>query len=194
MHALQPRLLKVLDVVARAGSMRKAAARLNVSPLDLGLAFGFRRDPNIREIVSIETRSGLVVAPSHPLASRSVVKLADCVGYPLILPGAGTVFRSVLDEAFAKTSLNVDPVIEATNFEMMKRFVILDRGVAFLNRINVDFELRRGELIFIPVRESHLLSEKLTLFQRERGALSTVASQFAESMRKAFEEMGPKQM
>ncbi len=178
-------------LVFKRNSLNDILAAVTSGEVDLGLAFGVRRDPKIRLILSIETRLGLVVAPSHPLASRSVVKLVDCVAHPVNLSGASMVFRGILDEAFAMTSLNVDPVIEATDFEMMKRFVILDRGVAFLNRINVDFEVRRGELVFIPIREGHLLSQQLALFQRDRGVLSTVASQFAESMRMAFEEMGP---
>jgi DNA-binding transcriptional LysR family regulator len=301
MHALQPRILKIVEEVVRTGSMRKAAGRLNVSPsslnrqilaleqelgaplferfprnlrltasgelviafarrsareaqrleaqledlkglrrgevtlatmaglasdfltalaiefqdrhprvrlafhrnsldeimsavisgeVDLGLAFGVRRDPNIRVILSIEARLGLVVSPSHPLASRSVVKLTDCVLHPLILPGQSMVFRGILDEAFAKMAISVDPLIETTEFEMMKRFVMLNRGVAFLNRINIDIEQRRGELRFIPIQEGHLLSQQLTLFCRERGALSTLASLFAESTRLALLEIG----
>jgi DNA-binding transcriptional LysR family regulator len=305
MRALEPRILKVLEEVARAGSMRKAAGRLNVSPsslnrqilaleqeletplferfprnlrltasgelviayarrttrearileaqledlkgsrrgevtlatmaglasnfltelaiefqehhprvrlvfqrrsleeitsgvisgeVDLGLAFGVRRDPNIRIILSIEARLGVVVAPSHPLARRSVVKLTDCVLHPIILPGRSMVFRGILDEAFAKMAISVDPLIETTEFEMMKRFVTLNGGVAFLNRINVDIEQRRGELVFIPIQEGNLSSQQLTLFCRERGALSTLASQFAESMRLALLEIGSKNL
>lgn len=163
-------------LIFKRNSLVDIVAAVTAGEVDLGLAFGVRRDPAIRVILSIEARLGLVVAPSHPLASRSIVKLADCVAHPLILPDQSMVFRGILDDAFAKASLTVDPVIEATDFEMMKRFVILDRGVAFLNRINVDVELRRGELVFLPIREGHLLSQHLTLFQRERSAISTLAS------------------
>ena len=179
-------------LVFKRNSLDDIMAAVNSGEVDLGFAFGVRRDPNIRVILSVETRLGLVVAPRHPLASRSLVKLADCVVHPLVLPGPSMVFRGILDEAFTKMSLAVDPVIEATEFEMMKRFVILNRGVAFLNRINIDVELRRGELVFVPIQEGSLLSQQLTLFQRERGVHSTLASQFAESMRIALEEIGPK--
>ncbi len=157
---------------------------------DLGFAFGLQPDPEIRVLAAVEMRLSAIVAPDHPLAKRTSVKLADCVGFPLILPVTSMVFRGILDEAFAKAAITVDPTIETNEFEMMKRFATMHRGVAILNPVNVDVERRRGELVSVPIRDSNLRSQTLSLFHRQRKPLSVQASQFAEAMRVALAEIG----
>ena len=158
---------------------------------DLGFAFGVQPDAEIRVLAAVECRLSAIVAPNHPLAQKSSVKLADFVGFPLILPVSSMVFRGILDEAFAKAAINVDAAIETNEFEMMKRFATMHRGVAILNPVNVDVERRRGELVSVPIRDANLASQTLSLFHRARSPLSVQASQFAEAMRVALEEIGP---
>ena len=55
MNALQPRVLKILDAVIRAGSMRKAAAQLNVSPSSLN-----------RQILALEDEIGAPIFERLP--------------------------------------------------------------------------------------------------------------------------------
>jgi DNA-binding transcriptional LysR family regulator len=158
---------------------------------DLGLAFGVKPEASIRILAAVECRLSAIVAPGHPLAQKPAVKLADCVAYPLILPSTTMVFRGVLDDAFVRAALVVDPAVETNEFEMMKRFATMHQGVAILNPVNVDVERRRGELVGIPIHDANLASQTLRLFHRKRSALSVQASQFAEALRIALEEIGP---
>jgi DNA-binding transcriptional LysR family regulator len=180
-----------VKVIFKRGTLQEIMAAVLAGEVDLGLAFGARRDAAIRVLAEIECRLGVVVAPQHPLAGKPHVKLAECVGYPIILPGPSMVFRGILDDAFAKASLTVDGVIETTEFEMMKRFAALNRGIVFLNQINIDVERRRGELVFVPIRDPNLAGQTLCLFHGVRSGLSVRASQYAEALRTALEDIGP---
>jgi DNA-binding transcriptional LysR family regulator len=70
--------------------------RFETGDADLGFAFGLQPDPEIRVLAAVEMRLSAIVAPDHPLAKRTSVKLADCVGFPLILPVTSMVFRGIL--------------------------------------------------------------------------------------------------
>jgi len=153
---------------------------------DLGLAFDVPPDARLRVLTTVACPIGVVVAPGHKLAHSSRLRLSDCAGYPMILPSRSMTMRRRLDEAFARASMSVDAAIETNEIEMIKRFAALDRGVAFLNAVNVDVERRRGELAFIPIQDAALPPQALTLFNREKTGLSLLASLFTEDLKAAL--------
>ena len=67
--------------------------------------------------------------------------------------------------------------IELPTLQAIKRFVALGNGVALIPEISVEAELRRGELVRIPVRELHL-QRKLRLIYRKSASLSHAARAF----------------
>ena len=101
---------------------------------DLGLAFDVPPDPRLRVLATVACPFGAVVAPGHKLAAAASLKVSDCVDYALILPSHSMTMRRRLDEAFARSSLVVEAVVETNEIEMMKRLAALDHGVAFLTR------------------------------------------------------------
>src|SRR5262249_14234587 len=51
---------------------------------DIGLAFGLRRTPDLRQVAVARFKLGAVMQPDHPLARRKKLTLAACFDYPLI--------------------------------------------------------------------------------------------------------------
>ncbi len=153
---------------------------------DLGLAFDVPADARLRVLTTVACPLGVVVAPGHKLAAAQRLRLSDCVGYKMILPNRSMTMRRRLDEAFARASIAAEPAIETNEIEMIKRFAALDRGVGFLNAVNVDVERRRGELAFVPIQDNFLPPQLLSLFHRERAGLSLLASLFSEDLKAAL--------
>jgi DNA-binding transcriptional LysR family regulator len=156
---------------------------------DLGLAFDVPADPRLRVLLTVPCALGVVVVPGHKLAAMPRVRLSDCVDYPMILPSRSMTMRRRLDDAFARASITINAAIETNEIEMIKRFAALDRGVAFLNAVNVDVERRRGELAFVPIQDSALPPQFLTLFHREKTPLSLLASLFTEELKAALSKL-----
>ena len=74
----------------------------------LGSKRGVKVEPLLRdEFVAV------VPATGHPLARRSRVTLEEVAGQPLLLNPRGAVLRDMVDRAFQKSGLAIEPVHEA---------------------------------------------------------------------------------
>jgi DNA-binding transcriptional LysR family regulator len=130
-----------------------------------------------------------VVPAGHPLTAHATTVLAECVGYPLILPAPSLSIRPILDAAFGRSAINVSPVIETTSTALMRRLVRQGGGITLLNRLDVDEERQDGSLVFIPLRDATLRAQTLTLETRAAQAPSPAAELFANHVVTCLDEL-----
>jgi DNA-binding transcriptional LysR family regulator len=162
---------------------------LSNGEVDLGLGFDLPSDPALRTVAGFECKLGAVVGPKHPLAARSSVSLSVCLGYPIILAQSGLTLRDVLDNAFARSTIKVTPVLETNAIELIKRVSALDLGVGFLNIVDVAEERRRSEIAFIPLTDRHIRPQLLKIMYREKGGIDPLANLLAEEIKSTFDEL-----
>lgn len=162
---------------------------LSNGEVDLGLGFDLPSDPALRTVAGFECKLGAVVGPKHPLAARGSVALSVCLGYPIILAKSGLTLRDVLDNAFARSTIKVTPVLETNAIELIKRASALDLGVGFLNIVDVAEERRRGEIAFIPLTDRHIRPQFLKIMYREKGGIDPLANLLAEEIKSTFDEL-----
>lgn len=148
---------------------------VEAAEVDLGLAYDLPQRPGLRMLAASEWQIGAVLPIKHPLAHHSSLLLSECVGHPLILPASSLTIRSLLNEAFARSAIEVTQVAESTSMALMWRLVMLGEGIALLNALDVLEELDRGALSFVPLRDVHLQRQTLMLFARRGAELSTAA-------------------
>jgi DNA-binding transcriptional LysR family regulator len=156
---------------------------------DLGVGFDFPPTPNVRELVSAVGRLGAVMAPSHPLAGRAMLRISDCIAYPMILADSTMAIRPHLDQVFSRAKLEPNPVIETNSIEVMRHAAMSEQGITFLTPIDIEFEARFGRLAYVPVRELSAAAQRLKLIANERGS-NVIASVFAEMLKAAIEKAG----
>ncbi len=60
---------------------------------DLGVGFDFTKDNNLKVLARAVGRLGAVMAPNHPLAKRSSIRLSDCIDYPLVIADTSSAIR-----------------------------------------------------------------------------------------------------
>lgn len=178
--------VKVIATVLPVGDI---VGSVSSGEVDLGLGFDLPRDPGLQTFATLECRLGAVMAPGHPLAGRAALSLSACLGYPLILAEGGLTLRKVIDDAFARSAIKIEPVVETNAIEMIKRTAMLDLGIAFLNAVDVREERRRGELAFVPLRDTHLKPQVLRIVHRAKGGLDMLPSLMAEELRAAFDDL-----
>src|SRR5256885_17125300 len=92
----------------------------------------------------------------------------------------------ILDEAFARNSIEVTPVAESTSMALIQRLVMLGEGIALLNPLDVMEERSRNALVFVPLRDAHLRRQTLVLTGRARGQLSAAGELMAQSIGQAL--------
>lgn len=182
-----PRVKLVLTLFTTGEEIQSAVAG---GEADLGIGFDFTKDGNLKVLARAIGKLGAVMAPSHPLAKRSGVRLSDCVDYPLVIADGSSAIRPYLDTAFSRVALEPQPIIETNAIEIMRHAAILDNGITFLTPFDIEFERRAGRLVYVPVRELANDAQTLMLIGNVRGS-TAIASVLAEMLKAMMREANP---
>lgn len=114
-----------------------------------------------------------IVAPGHGLARQDDVTIADLADESIIVEGLSTPAGRALTEAFARYDATPRIGIESTTIETIKRVVALRLGIGLVPQLTVRDEVRRGELVVVPVRD--FAFERTLWIARRAGAAPTAA-------------------
>ena len=154
---------------------------------DIGIAFNPTRDPRVRWHGEIAVAIGAVMRPDHPLASRPVLRLADLMSEPLILPDAGYSIRHLFDGQFDGSGDSLFfRVAETTSFEAMTAMVKAGIGIGIRSRVGIRGEIARGEVTFVPVVERRFHNETIAVTVKMRRTLPVAAAVFADRVAEAL--------
>ncbi|MBL8137434.1 MAG: LysR family transcriptional regulator [Acidobacteria bacterium] len=180
-------LLPVLDRFRRlypgvsVTVQRSLASRVPASVLDYAVDLGVTTyrpaEPGLRAIVVYRDQLVFVVPPSHPLARRPEVSITMLGSESFVAHHVASPFRDRVVEAFRTHRVALQMPVEMPTIDAIKRFVALGHGVALLPGISVEDELRRGELVRVPVPEL-AMERPLRLVLRREGELSHAVRAF----------------
>ncbi|MGQ7248801.1 LysR family transcriptional regulator [Halomonas sp. V046] len=157
---------------------------------DLGVCMNPSVHPRLREIQAVALEFGAVVAPSHPLALRSQVRLQDCAEFPAILPDRDMYRGSTLEQALGHGQVNLTPVADCSRVLSLKSLARAGLGVAFLNPLDIARELQHGELVFVALRDKHVTDARLVLCAARDRAMPLALAVFCEMLSEALDELG----
>ena len=92
----------------------------------------------------------VVAAAGHPGAGHRL-RAQDLVDQVVIMrePGSGT--RAIVEEAYSRIGLNIEPLMSVSDTEAIKRMLLAQHALAYVSALSVKDELRRGELSVIKV-------------------------------------------
>lgn len=144
---------------------------------DLALVFNPPDLRGLRVLAQARQRTCAIVAPDHPLAGRSSVRLKDCLHYPLALPDGSLSGRSVLDDLFEKSSARPLAPLVSNSYEMMRGFARVAGGIHF--QIEIGAGTAAG-VVAIPIDERDLPAGRLVLAALRGRVLPVAAAAFAE--------------
>jgi DNA-binding transcriptional LysR family regulator len=157
---------------------------------DIALAYNLENNPRLSTFLRYEFRLGAVMAPDHPLARRTSLRLAECFDYPMIIADPAMTIRDVL-ESVADLDYDLSLAIETNSIGLMKRLAQSKPNITFLNLVDIGEELRIGKLNLVPVREIDSKPQVLSLVHRSRGPLESAASLLAGDIKTAIEAGTP---
>ena len=180
-------LLPVLEKFRHQSPMIKIAVQRSLSSqivqeilnhkVEMGM-LSFTPDvPGLRSIVVYKDELAFVVHPRHPLASAKEVHIRQLGAESFIAHNVPSQYRAKVLEAFRRHKTPLNMQVELPTIEAIKRFVAMGNGVALVPGICVEGELKRGELVHVPVRELKF-ERKLRLIHRKNSSLSHAARAF----------------
>lgn len=113
------------------------------------------------------------VAPDHSWANRKSVTLRDLKEEVLILRERGTVTRTVIDKAFAKSRLKLSPerIMEITDWESVRELVAAGLGVSPMSLPDAGESKR---IVRVPLQKPELEIAEFLVFHEERRRLRIV--------------------
>ena len=120
-----------------------------------------------------------LVVHTHPLASRSSLRLFDCQGYPIVLADETLAGRALIDSALRQASFQFEPVMVSNSIELMKAFSRTSQAICFQFQIGA---LADADMVAIPLTDDGLARSQLFLAMRRGRALSSAAAAFSEHL------------
>lgn len=164
--------VKVLD-------RERAARAVSDFEADLGLIFNPPDLRGLRVLAQARQRTCAVVAPDHPLAGRTSVRLKECLDYPLALPDPSLSGRGVLDDLFEKSSVQPSAALVSNSYEMMRGHARESGGVSFQIEIDAGGSTNA---VAVPIDEQGLAAGRLVLVALQGRVLPVAAAAFAEAV------------
>lgn len=123
-----------------------------------------------------------IVGPGHPLAREKSVRIEDLGAENFVAHEVASPLRRQVIAAFSRKKTPLNMGVELPSLEAIKRFVAMGNGVAFVPGLTIEREIKRGELVRIPV-EGLRFERQLRLIQRRQAPLSHAASAFLNVVR-----------
>jgi len=125
---------------------------LNHNEVDLVLTLD-KRIYNAEYVIIREEKVGahFVAPPDCPLAGRDRVDLREVLAYPFLLTERDMSYRRLMDQRLAAQSLEITPVLETGNVELIRRLVEQGAGCSFLPDYAVEEAIRKGRLVRLAV-------------------------------------------
>jgi DNA-binding transcriptional LysR family regulator len=109
----------------------------------------------------------LVVAPTHPLATLTSIKLEEMLQYPLLLLKQGRQ-RTLINNYFDSVDAHPRIAMELDSSELLKRLIGAELGMGFLPRANVLDDVHGGLLKIVKVEGVRLRRELALVFRKDR--------------------------
>ena len=176
---LQRKHAQVRVKVVIEGSLSIPAAIVN-GDVDVGIGFSIPRNPELRQLAMGRFSLGAVVTPTHPLADRKRIKIADCADYPLILSDDQLSIRTVMHPIIVHARRTIKPAIEANSIELMKNLAERDLGVAFMSRVGLESAIRAKTLVHVPLEDQGPVYTELGLYMRANASLPAAVDAFVQ--------------
>jgi DNA-binding transcriptional LysR family regulator len=119
-------------------------------------ALGFIEGPydaTLLEARPIGADEIVAVAAAGHVAPKARLMARDLATRAVILrePGSGT--RAVVEDAYVRAGLKMEPMMSINNTEAIKRMLLAQRCVAYVSALSVKEEVRRGDLGILHVQD-----------------------------------------
>jgi DNA-binding transcriptional LysR family regulator len=132
----------------------------------IGMVFQPETDAKIRIRASSDQPLKVVLRPSHPLATRSSLTLADIAGERLGLPEKSFRIRQTLSAAETAEHIFLKPVLVSNSLRVLIEFARSGSGITVLPGIAAHSEIAAGVLCAVPLNHPALIHTSASVITR----------------------------
>ncbi len=155
---------QAVTFAVQAAAPMAALGEITEGNADIALTFVTPTSPTVELLASVRMPIGAVMAPSHPLAGRTLLDFADFQGHAVLMQQETLPVVPFLDDDFAAFRGGVTPRFVSNSIEMLRHIIRAGLGVAFFTRLGFAREIASGELVWVPLASPRLEQLRLGLF------------------------------
>jgi DNA-binding transcriptional LysR family regulator len=156
---------------------------------DIGISFLSRLPAGLKVMARAPFPLGVIMAPSHPLARKAAIGVADCEGQPFLRSSGPSPVNSAQVPEFGRFWDAVAPHITCNSTPLLKRLIVAGKGIAFFSKIAFMDELARGDLVWRPLNIAAVNAMEAGIFVARQRPLSHVTGAFVERLMRRFRQM-----
>ncbi|MCF1707532.1 LysR family transcriptional regulator [Tabrizicola sp. J26] len=154
---------------------------------DIALVLEPVRFSDFHTLTAVQQTICAVMAADHPLAKKEIVRLRDCVPYPIGLPTASYGVRHLIDAAMTRASFRLPATVESDSFEFLRRYPTTENLISFQIPIGLPPQGQDG-LQYRPLDLRDAAPGQLLLGQLRGRSLPVAAAKFADQIARAMTE------
>jgi DNA-binding transcriptional LysR family regulator len=141
------------DVTIRLvdGNRREIVSSLTKGDIDLALMGRPPEGLDIEAQAFAPNPTVIIAAPSHRLAGRKSIAVAELAGEAFVFREDGSGTRALLEDFFGSHSFNPNIAMTSGSNETIKQAVVAGMGIAGISRHTIGIELGLGLLKVLPV-------------------------------------------
>ena len=166
---------------------REAAEKALVEhSADLALVFEPVRISDLEVLLTVRQPVHAVMRPDHPLAAEEILRLRDCLRFPIALPTAPYGVRHLLEIAMQRLSQRLQPVVESDSFEFLRHQVLAENIISMQIPIGIPPLDSRPALVSRRIAERDMPDGSLYISQLRGRILPVAAAQFSAQIISTF--------
>src|SRR6266480_1647172 len=156
-HTLLPLVVRFRErhphiaIDVRRVPARQIAVEVQQGSLDFGALSFHPPEEGLLEVMVGSDELVLLMPPTHPLAKRRQVTMAEVAGEPVVAHNDPSPARERVLRLFEERHIALKMVISLPSLDGIKRAVELKLGVALLPRRCAITEIASGRLVAVPV-------------------------------------------
>ncbi|MBJ7538728.1 LysR family transcriptional regulator [Marinomonas transparens] len=131
----------------------EVAQRVSHGDADIGITLSLSPAKDIHVAYRQPSPVMAMMHPSHPLATKKSVTMAQIHPYPIALPEENTTVRQLFDICCSRLSLLFEPVLISNNIASLNHFTHFSGGIHFGGEISCRHQIASGNLVAVPIRD-----------------------------------------
>lgn len=176
-----------LRFVLQVTSQGAVPERVRQGDVDIGMTVSTVSERGIAVEVRHPSPIVAVVHPTHPLAARHQLSLAQLTGYSVALPGPDSTLRQLFDISCSRQGLVFQSVFECDRLDPCLAFALAGGGVSFSGELALRNRLARGELVGIALRDREMNERHFEVQTLAGRSLPRAARAFLEHVRSVLQ-------
>ena len=109
-----------------------------------------------------------VVSPENLLVQKDSVTIEELLQHPFLLTEKGMSYRRLLDERLARSSMEIQPVLETGRADLICALAEENAGIGFLPDYVTADSVQKGKLVRLHVQDFRVVVWKQLLYRREK--------------------------